>query len=264
MMKTFSLYGLALGLSMMITSSLALAQASETPEAPLSAPPAASPAPNADTKTTLELRSPPPEPPPPPPPPRQYVHTYDAENPPAQSYGYAPEDDRFGQISAYLGMPIWLSSAGDVLTTGFSFEGRFGFDLGYVVPELGFGTQVNWFDDNAVTRNNDSLSAFWLTMGVRFQWLNPSFFTPFISGAVDMNWWHTTGDSTTVCDFYYCTVEDNRRFAPGFSGRLGVALQVHPRFALEMGLRLAMTFEGSMFSHPESWLSPFFGGSFYF
>lgn len=236
----------------------AFAQTPEPAQQPTQAP--ATP-PAADSQTTVTLREPPPEPPPPPPPPGQYVQTYDANNPPAQSYGYMPEQDRFGQVSAYLGVPIWLSDVGDT-TPGFSFEGRFGFDLGYVVPEVGFGTQISWFDYDG--RSDASLSAFWFTMGARFQWLNPSFFTPFFSGAIDMNWWHISGDNSATCDYYYCYVEDNYRFAPGFSGRLGAAIQVHQRFALELGLRLAMTFEGSLFEEPESWLSPFMGGSFYF
>lgn len=241
---------------------LGTAQAlAQTPEqAPQPAPAPATPAPT-DSKTTVVLSEPPPEPPPPPPPPGQYVQTYDANNPPAQVYGYVPEHDRFGQVSGYFGIPMWLSDVGD-MSPGFSFEGRFGFDLGYFVPEVGFGTQINWFDYD--TGVDGSLSAFWFTLGARFQWLNSSMFTPFLSGALDMNWWHISGDNYAACDYYYCYIEDNYRFAPGFSGRLGAAIQVHPQFALELGLRLAMTFEGSLFDEAESWLSPFFGGSFYF
>ena len=170
---------------------------------------------------------------------------------------------RFGQVSIYFGLPTFLTDATDSLGTGFSFESRFGFDLGLFVPEVGFGTQINWFDDPS-SRDTGSLSAWWLTVGLRFQWINRSIFTPFLSGAIDMNFWHLSGDEFVACDLYYCGTVDNYRFAPGLSSRVGIVIEPHHSFGVELGVRTAMTFEGSMFDQPEAWLSPFLGGTFYF
>ncbi|QQR90001.1 MAG: hypothetical protein IPJ88_17870 [Myxococcales bacterium] len=234
------------------------APAQQSPAAAPQAPPAPG-----QEQTTIGLRGAPPEPPPPPPPPAYYEQTYDADHPPEVYYGDPWMPERTGQVSIYLGLPMFLSSTGDALTTGFSFEGRFGLDLGYLVPELGFGSQINWFDDSTL-RDDGSLSSWWLSLGLRLQWLNRSMFTPFGSFAFDMNWWHLSGDRSFACDYYYCGTVNNYRFAPGLSGRVGVAIQVHPAFGLDLGLRLAMSFPGSMFDKAESWLSPFFGGTFYF
>ena len=65
-----------------------------------------------------------------------------------------------------------------------------------------------------------------------------------------------------TCSAYWCQRRRNVRFAPGFSGRAGVLLELNPRFSIDLAVKLAMTFPGNMFDSAESYITPVLGGLF--
>jgi len=188
--------------------------------------------------------------------------SYDEENPPLVTVdGMAPHRP-WGQASVLLGVPLIISDSASDVTPGFGFEGRFGWDLGMLVPEVMLGHQTHWFNNDR--RDNGTLSNTWLSLGLRLQIETNAMILPFVSGAVDFNFWDISGDDRYVCDDYYCDVDGNVQFAPGFSGKAGIQFRVHPIVSPELGVRVAMTFPGNLFDEIEGWLTPYLGVTFRF
>jgi len=164
------------------------------------------------------------------------------------------------QSSFYIAIPIWQNIDHDVVRTGASLEGRAGYDLGFVVPEveLGFAWIPVDLDKLEPGLGRDTLSQIFVGLGVRFQARNESALTPYVSAAVDFNWWNFR-ETDYVCDPWYCSSVKHYRFTPGISGRAGLAVEVTPGVAIDLGVRLAMSFAGDFFYRNEWWVSPFVG-----
>lgn len=269
-------FSIVLAVGSLVANSAAQAQTA----APGAAPPAASPtAPAAEPTPTPAVEpapgpsapSPEPgtaEPAPPPVAPQFPVPTYEKPPvptewdqptfPPAQ----AARSHRTSEAGIELTVPIWFNE--EAIDPGFGFAGRFGLVLGkYFVPELGLGWQINWLND-AVTGPYDlTMDTFWISAGARLRFDSGGLVTPFVSAAFDMNFVHIEGNEDIVCGWYYCGSVANYEFTPGFSGKVGVAFEMSRYTAIDVGVRIAMMFQGDVFPHAEGLVSPFVGLTFY-
>ena len=169
------------------------------------------------------------------------------------------------QSSFYISIPIWQNVDHDVVRTGASIEGRAGYDLGVIVPEveLGFAWIPVDLDKIQPGLGRDSLSQIFVGLGLRFQARNQSALTPYLSVAFDFNWWNFR-ETDYACGPWYCRSYDRYRFTPGISGRAGVSIAVRRSVALDLGVRLSMSFAGDFFPQSEWWVAPFFGFSLFY
>jgi hypothetical protein len=258
--------------------SLTWGGAQAQPAAPEAAPataPAADPAPAPAAEPAVSPSEPSPasgttEPPPPPVAPSFPVPRYEKPPeptewdqptfPPAQ----AARSSRTSEAGFELTVPIYFTSDEGAIDPGFGFAGRFGLVVGrYFVPELHLGWQINWLDDDVVGPYDLTMDTFWVSAGARFRFDNGGLVTPFVSAAFDMNFVHMEGDEQIVCGYYYCDSVANYEFTPGFSGKVGIAFEMSRHTAIDVGVRIAMMFEGDVFPHAEGFVSPFVGLTFY-
>lgn len=230
------------------------ADAAEPAEPPPAAP--AAPAPSAPPPARAEPASPPLRPFPVPDNPEP-VKPADWDVPRFPDRPYASRHNF--EAGFGMGIPIWLTR-GEV-QPGFGFDGRWGFVTGMVVPELGLGWQINGLSDDL--GSDRTLDVFYLSFGARARFENHSRVTPFVSGALDLNFWHWSGDTALACGYYYCRESANYDFSPGMSMKGGVAFEVASQLALDAGLRLGSTFATGVFDRTQVWLSPFLALTFY-
>lgn len=229
-----------------VAAAPAPAPAAQEPSPAASEPPVASTAPRSE----------------PPPPPVRDFPVPDNTPPPKPDFDAPtfPSEDSPGHHSFetgfHLGVPVFLTAEADV-DPGFAMAGRWGFVAGIVVPEIHVGWQANSVD------GDDVLDALNLGFGVRLRMDNTSVVTPFLSAAFDMNFWHFTGSDEVVCG-YYCETRENYGFSPGFSGIAGLAIGLSRRVSLDLGIRVATTFEAGIMDQSEVWVTPLFGLGFYY
>ena len=187
-------------------------------------------------------------------------------------YGTTPREFHFDEeayrprteLSFMLGVPVWFTGEHAVVDPGVSFEMRFARRYGLIAPELTLGWQINWLDQGelpaSVRRSQDlTIDSFYVSAGARIYVLRDAIVTPFISGAFDIAFWHFTGDTTTVCDYYYCSDVADYDVGIGLSGRAGVAFLPNTMLQLELGARVAMAFPVGPFDRTQGWVTPYFG-----
>jgi hypothetical protein len=189
------------------------------------------------------------------------------------AYGWAPAPPQRRRVPAtvaslYLGVPLWNDVPREIVRPGFELVGRFGYDLGYIVPELEFGWRWIWVDlDEAARQNPDAaidrrgtetLDSFWFSLGLRLQVPNDSPVTPFASAHFAFDWWNFL-ETGYACGWWYCSTVNVYRFTPGFDFRFGLEVEVRPMLQVEAGLGVGFAFRGSFFDDNQSWLSPFLG-----
>lgn len=194
----------------------------------------------------------------------------------APAYGWAPAPPRRRRVPAtvmslYLGVPLWNDVPRDIVRPGFELAGRFGYDLGYIVPELEFGWRWVWIDlDEAARQNPDAgierrgtetLDSFWFSLGLRLQVPNESPVTPYAAAHFAFDWWNFL-ETGYGCGWWYCSSYNVYRFTPGFDFRFGLDVEVTPMIQVEAGLGVGFAFKGSFFDDNQSWLSPFAGVTF--
>lgn len=216
------------------------------------------------------------EPPPPPPPPPSSPPPAAAPPPPphpSQAQHQAPRWARPASTprprprtssSFYITVPLVQDVDREVVRPGASIEGRIGVILGVLVPEFEIGFQ--WIpvdlDKLRPGLGRDPLKLFFFGLGLRLQIPTDSRVQPYVSGAFNFNWWNFRQESL-ACNFWYCTAVDRYSFTPGFSGRAGIAIDVDRGVAIDLGVKLAMSFEGDFFSENQFWVAPMFGFTVY-
>jgi hypothetical protein len=176
---------------------------------------------------------------------------------------YVPlQRDRVYEASFMIGVPIWFTTK-NVVQPGVSFETRFARRFGLVAPELTLGWQVNWLNEdklpNALQYYNFTIDSFYMTLGARVYFVEKGPIQPFISAGFDLAFWHYTGNSQTVCGYYYCVNAADYDVGIGFSGRLGVAFVPADTVAFELGARIAMALPVGPIRTTEGWVSPYIG-----
>lgn len=166
--------------------------------------------------------------------------------------------------SLYVGVPIANNVDRDIVRPGGSIDVRGGYDLGYVVPELEMGFMGMPVKGNKIDPGLDNrpLKQFYFGLGLRLQIPNRSIVLPYLSGAFDFQFWNLY-DRAIVCDFWYCREQNDYSFTPGFTGRGGVAFKLRPNLAIDVNLRVGMSFPGNAFDSSQSWVQPSLGVSFW-
>lgn len=168
----------------------------------------------------------------------------------------AQEPERLArQASVYGYVPIFLTNERDFVTPGIGLRARFGWEFGYVVPEVNFGMQIHFSQNDPDFPDVDSLQAFWFSLGARLQMLNASRFVPFVSAALHFTWW---GRSEVGFDTVYAV-------DPGVGGAVGLALELTQNFGLEASVSALVNFPAqATFFDTQIILSPWVGGTLYF
>ncbi len=160
-------------------------------------------------------------------------------------------------------MPIFLDVDRSVVKPGASLTGWGGFDIGWVVFELGFGLQWTMIDTDAVptlvrTIGLQPLIRMHFSPGVRFQVPTIDAVLPYITGVFDANIWQfeAFGDE---CATFYCREESRGRFAPGFTGKVGLGIHLKNAIYLDVGMKYSLSGPGQFFNDTEWWVEPFVG-----
>ena len=167
------------------------------------------------------------------------------------------------ELGMSIGIPIWFTSAARVIEPGLWFEGRFAHRIGLVAPEFSIGWQVNWIDDgelpSSYRRSSQTIESLFFGAGVRFYMIDGAVVSPYISGALDLEFWHFSGDTDKVCGYYYCRYVAHYDPGLGLSSRFGLAIAPSPRFQLDIAARLAMVLPIGPFDSTQAWLAPYLG-----
>jgi hypothetical protein len=162
------------------------------------------------------------------------------------------------QTGVYVGVPFFLTDR-EVLRPGVGFHIRGGWELGYIVPEVALGWQLNLLD----VPGNTNLQSIWLSAGLRVQFLNYSNVVPFVSAAFRPTWFSTYDpDSGAASDY---------TFEPAVTATLGAMIELTANFGLEAGLQATAIFsingvfvDGGGDGVNELFLYPYFGATYYY
>jgi hypothetical protein len=195
---------------------------------------------------------------------------------PAPAPHKAPRPSRF-RTTPYggldVGVPILLDVDRNLIRPGGNIHFQGGLDLGY----LAFFAHGGWrgipvdFDRAAEHghpeyegEGRDHLSNLYFGFGLQAQIPNRSRLLPYLSASFDFNFWHFRETAVACGGYYYwyCNDYSVYKFTPGFTGRLGTAIDLAGGVYLDVGLGMAMTFEGEFFDDKEVWLEPFLGIGF--
>lgn len=161
------------------------------------------------------------------------------------------------EYGAHLIVPIWTDSTLN-LSPGFGVQGRVGWEFpGGLTPELNIGVMFNQWDIGDVlgVSVSTNLTNFWVGGGLRYAFLNPSAFVPFVGAGIALNVWNCSD----------CT-DSSARLTVSFNGLAGFAYEITQQIALEAGVQVNYSLKGEVFADGTTplWISPFLGGTFYF
>jgi hypothetical protein len=161
------------------------------------------------------------------------------------------------QGGAEAGVPIILDVNRDVVKPGASLTGWGGFDLGWVVFDW---TMINTDAVPEFIRTNglQPLIRIHFSPGVRFQVPTIDAVLPYVTGAFDANMWQFEAFGNE-CPWYYCRDESRARFAPGFTGKVGLGIHLKNAIFLDVGMKYSLTGPGQFFDRTEWWVEPFIG-----
>jgi hypothetical protein len=128
------------------------------------------------------------------------------------------------QASVYAGVPFFLTDR-ETLRPGIGFHVRGGWEIGWIVPEIALGWQLNLLD----APGNTNLQSVWFSVGLRIQFLNYSNVVPFVSAAFRPSWfsiYDPTIDAST-----------DLTFEPAVTAGLGATIELTQNFGLEVALQ---------------------------
>ena len=176
-----------------------------------------------------------------------------------------PTQHRRGPVgSLYVGVPLMNKVNREVVRPGGSIDFRGGIDLGYFVPEFEMGFMGMPFKARKIdsSYDNGTLKQFYFGFGGRLQIPNNTPVLPYVAGAFDFQFWNLY-DTYVGCSYWYCYEQNEYSFTPGFTGRAGLAIRFNAHIALDLNLRVGMSFRGAVFDESRSWLQPSLGVSFW-
>lgn len=190
------------------------------------------------------------------------------------AWGVAPSSNSSTQRRMFggfdLGVPVIVDVDRDLVRPGVNLHGQGGLDLGYVAFFVHGGWRWIPIDYDRAAKagqtqyaggGREPLSNPYFGLGVRGQIPNRSRLLPYASASFDFNFWNLDETDIQCTGYYYwwCSEYDVYRFSPGFSGRVGTAIEIRDSFYLDLGMGVSMTFEGNFFESNQAWLEPFIG-----
>jgi hypothetical protein len=190
-------------------------------------------------------------------------------SPPAGAHGDpSAEQGRGIEYGAHLVVPIWLTKAdfesgslpGDDplrLDPGVGIQGRVGWEFaGGLSTELFLGYSSNRFEANEAER----LTNLWVGAGMRYSFLNPSAFVPFIGASAQINFWSAcAGDPKR--DVEVCV---DSEASVGVNASFGLIFEATRNIGLEVGAVVHTDVAIDVFDRFEAYVAPFAGATFYF
>lgn len=185
----------------------------------------------------------------------------------ASSVSWASAQERRVELrfqgGAEIGVPIFFNVDKEIVKPGASFAGWAGFDIGWVVFEFALGLQWTPIDTNkipvaSITTGLEPLVRLSFSPGVRFQVPLFDSVLPYVTGAFDANLWSFAALGPG-CAWYYCRSDSQGQFAPGFSGKVGVAIRLKGSMYLDVGVQYSMSGRGNFFERQQWWAEPFIG-----
>lgn len=173
----------------------------------------------------------------------------------------APPPERLvRQTSLYVGVPFFLTNR-QLYRPGVGFSGRFGWEFGYIVPELAIGWQLNVLQGAVDALGNpiSNLQNIWFSIGARIQFLNVSNVVPFVAAAFRPTWFSTyrAGAATT----------SELAFEPAITAGAGAAIELSEHFGLEIGVQVTTILSvvnNVMANDVEVFAQPYFGATYYY
>jgi hypothetical protein len=78
----------------------------------------------------------------------------------------------------------------------------------------------------------------------------------------DFNFWNFNETDVACIGGYYswwCSSYNVYKFTPGFTGRVGAAIEVRNGLYVDLGVNVSMTFAGDFFESNQTWVEPFLG-----
>lgn len=216
----------------------------------------------------------------------QWQQPYTTSGPPPQSsYAYTPSSQMASagpvegarhhgprhRTDLGLSLPIPASDPKNAADMGVGLFGMFAIDLGWFLPTFDLGWQWNPLNAPPGTTGGSSrsLSRIHFGIGAQFEIENDSIVTPVFGAIMDFNFWHVSGDVGTACGgyyYWYCYSYNNYDFTLGFTGKVGVDIQVMRRqemFTLGLGVLPSVTLQGGPFQKAEAWVTPYITATFH-
>ena len=162
-----------------------------------------------------------------------------------------------------VGVPIFLNVDSSIVRPGGSIMGWAGFDIGWFVLDFGLGFQWNAIQTNNIPEvigpaGLEPLTRLHFSPGVRLQVPTIDAVLPYITGAFDANIWSFPAFGRG-CGWYYCRDDGRGKFAPGFTGKLGMGIHLKNQMYLDVGVQFSLSGKGFFFDRTQYWLEPFIG-----
>jgi hypothetical protein len=167
------------------------------------------------------------------------------------------------QGGAQIGVPIFLNVDHGIVRPGASLMGWGGFDLGWFVFDFGLGfqwTRINTDNIPVVVEHlgYEPLVRLFFSPEVRFQVPTIDAVLPYVTGSFDANIWSFAALGSG-CAWYYCRDDSRGKFAPGFTGKVGLGIRLKGAMHLDVGFQYSMSGKGAFFERMQWWLAPFVG-----
>ena len=168
------------------------------------------------------------------------------------------------QGGAAVGVPIFLDVDRDIVRPGASISGWGGFDIGWIVFDVGLGLMFNVVstDDiiEAVGMNlgDQPLIRWHFSPGIRLQIPTFDAVLPYVAAAFDANLWQFEALGVN-CGWYYCRSDSQFRFAPGVTAKAGVGIHIKGPWYIDVGMKYGFTAPGNFFERSQQWVEPFVG-----
>jgi len=165
-----------------------------------------------------------------------------------------------------VSVPIFLNVDRNIVKPGAGVSGWGGLDIGWIVFDFGLGLMGNTIKTDNIPEieaagggiGDQPLIRWHFSPGIRLQVPTIDAVLPYVTGSFDANLWAFEALAVD-CGWYYCRGEGRFRFAPGFTGKVGVGIRLKGPFYLDVGMKYAMSGKGEFFVRKQWWLEPFVG-----
>ena len=162
-----------------------------------------------------------------------------------------------------LGIPIVLNVDRDIVRPGVSLQFAAAADFGFVTlgARLGFAWIPIDLNNSVIPAlrelGRSPLHRINFSPEIRLQYPKGRFL-PYLASAFDANWWNFR-ETNVICDYWYCTEVAVYRFTPGYTGRLGLGIEVTSGLYIDAAFVWTFTGKGDFFEESRWALGPLIG-----